>query len=532
MRSSRLKTRRAGRRPGVPVLLVAILLAAAVPVCGDPAFTSPSAARGVDTIAVDDGQGDRDEALWAGISADVRDQVYDDTAGSLSRYRIEVEIIPPAGEDALTTIEGTVDLLVVNSLDDPMDEVVFRLYSNDDRYGAGSMEMDDVEVGGEAAEVDLSVSDTVATVALPDELVPGAAAAISYDFTGVVDNDPAGSYGMYTYSPASGTMALAHWYPVLAGITPGGDWNTEPVSVNSDPIFTGSALYDVSLTMPDGWQVASSGVEVASDDDDGRSTRQFVTGPSRDFTIVADETFERSEQRVGDTVVISWFEPEDEEGGEAVLGAGVASLEQFEPLLGDYPYGEMDLVQVSVGNGAAGIEFPQLMFIGGSYYNDPPTANNRISFLESLVVHEVMHQWFYGLVGNDHYDHAWQDESLANFLMVYFYGLEYDPGHVRGRLPRRHRDPVPALPVWRQRCDRRYPVGRLRHRQRLCDRRLLQGRDRAAGHPRRDRRRGVLRGTERLCRGAPVRRGDAGRSVRGLGRRLRRGPVRHPGALV
>ncbi|HEV2527516.1 MAG TPA: M1 family metallopeptidase [Thermomicrobiales bacterium] len=407
-------------------LLVA-LLCGLFPALSLSASVDAVAARGVDTIAVEDGQGDRDEALWAGISADVRDEIYDATAGSLSRYRIAVEITPPTSEDELTSIEGTVDLLFVNPLEDPLDEVVFRLYSNDVRYGAGTMEVDDVEVDGEAAGVDLSEEDTVATVALPDELEPGDAVTITYAFAGVVDNEPAGSYGMYTFSPDSGTLALAHWYPMLAGLTPDGGWNTEPVSVNSDPVYTTSALYDVSLSMPGSWQVAASGVEVASDEDGDLTTRQYVTGPSRDFTIVADETFEQIEQEIGGTVVVSWFEPEDEDGGQEVLDAGVATLEHFEPLLGDYPYGEMDLVQVSVGNGAAGIEFPQLMFIGGAYYDDPPTEGNRVSFLESLVVHEVLHQWFYGIVGNNHYDHAWQDESLANFLMAYFYELEYGP---------------------------------------------------------------------------------------------------------
>ncbi len=421
MRSTHPRIGPPGRRPGIVIILVALLFSSLAPV----AAARTGMDRGVGTIAVEDGQGDRDEALWAGISADVRDEIYDATAGSLSRYRIQVGITPSASEDELTAISGTVDLLFVNPLADPLDEVVFRLYANNERYGDGSIGLDDVEVAGDSVDVDLSESDTVATVALPDELEPGGAVTITYEFEGVVDNDPAGSYGMYTFSPGSGTLAIAHWYPVLAGFTSAGDWLTEPVSVNSDPIYTTSALYDVALTMPDDWQVAASGTEVDTERAGDGTTRQFITGPSRDFTIVANESFQRVEREIGGTLVVSWFEPGADEGGEQVLDAGVASLRHFEPLLGEYPYAEMDLVQVSVGNGAAGIEFAQLMFIGGSYYDTPPTEGNRVSFLESLVVHEVIHQWFYGIVGNDHYDHAWQDESLANFLMAYFYELEY-----------------------------------------------------------------------------------------------------------
>ena len=49
-----------------------------------------------------------------------------------------------------------------------------------------------------------------------------------------------------------------------------------------------------------------------------------------------------------------------------------------------------------------------------------------MSYLETLVVHEVLHQWFYGLVGDDQYQHAFMDEALVNFLMAYFYTLGGD----------------------------------------------------------------------------------------------------------
>jgi aminopeptidase N len=43
------------------------------------------------------------------------------------------------------------------------------------------------------------------------------------------------------------------------------------------------------------------------------------------------------------------------------------------------------------------------------------------AFLESIVAHEVAHQWWYGLVGNNHHRHAFIDEGLTNYVsMVYF----------------------------------------------------------------------------------------------------------------
>ena len=370
------------------------------------------------------GNGDLDPALYAGLTPDSRDAIYAATAGTLSRYRIDLTVTP-ATADRLTSFTGTADLLFVNPTDRPLDAAVFRLYANDERYGDGAIAMQDVAVAGRPAEVALSVGDTVATVPLGTELAPGAAITITYGFDGEVANDPAGSYGMFTYSPGSGTLALAHWYPVLAGIEPDEDWMVEPVSVNADPIYSNTSLYDVAITLPTGWKIAASGVETATATSGDDTTHRFVTGPSRDFTFVADATLDRISQRVGAIEVVSWSNPGDEDGAGKVLAAGVATLEQYQPLLGEYPYAQLDLVEVSVGNGAAGIEFPQLAFIGGGYYDEAPVTAPDVSYLESLVVHEVLHQWFYGLVGNDQYAHAFQDESLVNYLMSYFYELQY-----------------------------------------------------------------------------------------------------------
>ena len=412
-------------------LLVALLVALVFPTATRPVFATQGTATPVGTPADgtpqgQPGNGDTDPDLYAGVAERSRDEVYAETAGTLSRYDIDLAVTP-ATDTELTTFSGTVDLLFVNPTDRSLDAAVFRLYANDPRYGDGDIAMRDVEVAGQREEPDLSVADTVVTVPLGTELAPGEAIEISYAFDGDVANDPAGSYGMFTYSPGSGTLALAHWYPILAGIEPTAeqDWKVEPVSVNGDPIFSDTSLYDVTITMPSDWQIAASGIEVATEPDDDTVAHEFVTGPSRDFTFVADASLDRISQQVGEIEVVSWFNPDDEAGAEAVLAAGVATLERYQPLIGAYPFAQLDLVEVSVGNGAAGIEFPQLVFIGGSYYDEGPVTPPDTSYLESLVVHEVLHQWFYGLVGNDQYAHGFQDEGLVNYLMTYFYRLQY-----------------------------------------------------------------------------------------------------------
>ena len=49
-----------------------------------------------------------------------------------------------------------------------------------------------------------------------------------------------------------------------------------------------------------------------------------------------------------------------------------------------------------------------------------------------VIAHEIAHQWWYGLVGNDEYNEAWVDESLTEYSTALFfenhteYGFSYD----------------------------------------------------------------------------------------------------------
>jgi aminopeptidase N len=46
-------------------------------------------------------------------------------------------------------------------------------------------------------------------------------------------------------------------------------------------------------------------------------------------------------------------------------------------------------------------------------------------YLEGTVAHEVGHQWFYNLVGNDQLDDPWLDESLTQFVTLQYFTDEY-----------------------------------------------------------------------------------------------------------
>ena len=405
----------AGRHTRLDSRLFAMLIAAALLI---PTLTSPAA------DAQAPGPGDADRELYGPVLAAQQDAVYAETEGMLSRFRIDA-IFTPRTKSELAHIDGSVQLRFVNITPDALSELYLRLYPNADEYADGGMTLADISSDGSELDVRLSEADTLATVTLPQSLPSGAALDLSLDFTSTIPTDPAGSYGMYSYDVQSGSYALAHWLPLLAGFDPATGWELGPPSEYGDPVFTNTALFDVSITSPTDFVLVTTGSEVESAPNGDLMTHRFVSGPVRDFVMALDADFQVESLTVGETVVNSYFNPDSAETGLEVLTAGAQSLEVYNRLAGDYPYAEMDLVQIDLGNGAGGVEFPQLMFIGGDYYGPSETLTLIPGYLEFVVAHEVAHQWWYGLVGNNQYRHAFIDEGMANYLTIVYFEQIY-----------------------------------------------------------------------------------------------------------
>jgi aminopeptidase N len=71
-----------------------------------------------------------------------------------------------------------------------------------------------------------------------------------------------------------------------------------------------------------------------------------------------------------------------------------------------------------------GMEYPNIVFISDSIDSDEEILK--------VIVHEIAHQWWYGIVGNNEIKEAWLDESLSEYSTALFfeknsdYGLSYD----------------------------------------------------------------------------------------------------------
>ncbi len=336
-------------------------------------------------------------------------------ARGVSRYRLDIELDPKSltGQGDLL-LYGTEHIRYTNTENEPLSEIYVRLYPNLPTYG-GNMTVEKVMIAGNSVETALTSADTALQISLNSVLEPGDSLELQLNYQTTIPKDPEQGYNIFSY--ANGTIALAGFYPAIAVYDDTG-WNIEIPPGYGDATYLDASLYQVELTVPDNLVVAASGslVEMASHND-GTKTLHLVSGPMRDFYVVMSENYDVVSETVDGILVNSYYPSNLEAGGMLALRYAVDALRVFNERFGMYPYAEFDIAATPTS--AGGVEYPGIVVINETLYRQPG------GFFPHASGHEVAHQWWYGLVGNDQIDEPWLDESLTNYsTLIYWEAVE------------------------------------------------------------------------------------------------------------
>ena len=379
----------------------------------DPAATqsaepAPAASGSVDLPAstIFDVAWDDRSAFAAGLVSG-QQAVLEQRPGA-SVYHLDVTL----GDD-MTTLRGREELRYTNTEDVSLDSVVFRLFPN---LTGGSITVSNLIVNDQQVEPTYSLEDSVMTVPLSEPLQPGEQAVITMDFDVVVPTDPETSnYG--TFASFDDVLALAHFFPMIAVYDDEG-WNVEIAPPEGDVVYADSSYYLARITAPDEQVLVTSGVTVDETQAGGQQTVTVAAGPARDFYLAASDAYQVTSQQVGETTINSYAPRSLRRGAAEVVDIAAAALRSFENHVGPYPYTEMDLV--STATSALGVEYPGIMALTSRIYQ-----GQFDQYLEGTVAHEVGHQWFYNVVGDDQLDDPWLDEALTQYITLLYFQDQY-----------------------------------------------------------------------------------------------------------
>lgn len=338
---------------------------------------------------------------------------------SATAYRIQFVV-----EDDLTHVSGKEQVWYTNREDMPLDHMEFRLFPN---ILGGKMTVSNLIVDQQPVKPEYFLRNSLMTVPFSEPLAAGEEVVISMDFALEVPTNVELNYGVLAYF--ADVLTLAHAYPMVAVYNEEG-WNAELPPPAGDLTFADASFFLVTVNAPQGLTIVASGRESEPTVSNGRIVQTIALGPGRDFFMAIGQDLVVISETVGDITVNSYAPGNWQESSQSALETAVRALETYSRAYAPYPYTEFDIV--ATPNLALGIEYPGATAITHRLYTENTFGEQTAIYRESTVAHEVGHQWFYNLVGNDQLDEPWLDESLTQFITWEYYRRVYGPASASG----------------------------------------------------------------------------------------------------
>lgn len=378
------------------------------------------------------------------------------TAALTSAFKNDLELLNQPTRYAMNlifdpislTLRGSQDVRYTNRQAVPLNEIYFRLFAN---YpdGGGKIVVSNLTVDGAPVTPAYETQNTAMRVPLPKPLPPNATINTHLDFVVTIPRNNSLHYADFTAT--DGLVTLPSVYPLIPAYDAQG-WHIELPPAYGDLVYADVSLYAVTMTVPSNMTVVASGVATGKvDNSNGTTTWRYIGAPMRDFDINFGEQLQKSFMQVGETTVNSFYAASDTEAGKSALQVAVDALKIFSTRFGPFPYRELSVLETPTT--AGGIEYPGAVSIARGLYRN----TNRRDFFEFAIAHEVAHQWWYGMVGDDQVNLPWVDESLAQYSTAIYYedlrGVNAGQGIVSGfqsqytRARDEKRDKAANLPV-------------------------------------------------------------------------------------
>jgi hypothetical protein len=182
----------------------------------------------------------------------------------------------------------------------------------------------------------------------------------------------------------------------------GRGWAIEPpTSVFAEASTSEAANLHVSVTTASTDVVLATGSRAGVTQVGGGRVRHLFTSSAARDSMVAVGRFRVATARAGNVVVRAGVAPGLSDSPQRIADLNAQSINAHAARLGPFPYPTLDVAVVPDISG--GIEYPAAILLG--------TGQDR----DATLSHEVAHEYFYSLVGNNQGRDPWLDESFATY---------------------------------------------------------------------------------------------------------------------
>lgn len=338
-------------------------------------------------------------------------------------YRIEATLQP-----AQHRIAGKLRLRFVQRAKVPLSELRLHLYlqafsSDKTRFmkssggvhrgnrmsGRGGSKVESATIDGKPARLHPLHDGTVLAIQPAAPLTPGATVELSLRFVARLPRISA-RMGYAGSDAQRAFFMIAQWFPKLGVLRPDGSWHAPPFHAH-DEFFADFARYRVRFSLPAHFRLGHTGRRLRVVERGGQRIFELAADWVHDFALAAWPAFVEHRLRVGKVALRLLTVPGRGHAARelALLRFGLKRLSRW---FGAYPYAQLTVVDVPArARGAGAMEYPQLFTVWF-----PKGLPAGVRSADEVLLHELTHQYFQGLVATNEVDEPWLDEGLTTFV--------------------------------------------------------------------------------------------------------------------
>lgn len=266
-----------------------------------------------------------------------------------------------------------------------------------------------------ARKLNWNVNETQMKIFLPESLRPGENVEISLEFELKLPQ----IISRMGYDKDN--FILSEWFPKMAVLEKEGVWKDFPYHRLTE-FYSDFGDYDVSITLPLKYIIDATGYIVTEKKNpDSTKTVTFKAEKVHDFAWCASPDFRIKKANINGVEVVFLLLPESSYKYQRWAKAAKVALKYCNSHFGRYPYGKLVIAESYIGLTGGAIECPMLVTMPIRL----PFSPGNIRPDEEILIHEVAHQWWYGVVASNEAEEAWLDEGFATYTTSQIMEKEY-----------------------------------------------------------------------------------------------------------
>ena len=210
-----------------------------------------------------------------------------------------------------------------------------------------------------------------------------------------------------------GFHMVGQWFPKIARLERDGRWAHFPFHHLSE-FYADFGTYDVTIDVPEGLTVGATGPLIESRIANRRRVERHVQRDVHDFAWTAWDQYQTLRDTIDGVGVTLLFPPGYGRMARRELDALRFGLPYYSARYGRYPYDVLTVVHPpGDAQEAGGMEYPTLITSDGPWW-----APAAVRAPEMVTIHELGHQWFYGMVATDELSWPLLDEGINQFAEI------------------------------------------------------------------------------------------------------------------